>query len=156
MNYKTKLLFLDVDGVILDSLEVGYKGTAEVFVSEGITPPTQEKYHRDFDGHSAIGFYRSRGVKISSEEIWKRFLAYYDSHDHLVFQEVPEVLRSLSNSGVRLYFVTFGRSEDRVGTMFKKYGSVIFSKMVVSDMKERMSTSIKSSVTSISKQCMLR
>lgn len=122
MNYKTKLLFLDVDGVILDSLEVGYKGTAEVFVSEGITPPTQEEYHRDFDAHSAIGFYRSRGVKISSEEIWKRFLAYYDSHDHLVFQEVPEVLRSLSNSGVRLYFVTFGRSEDRVGTMFKKYG----------------------------------
>lgn len=122
MNYRTQVAFFDVDGVLLDSLEVGYKGTANVFVTEGITPPTQEEYFRGFDAHTAIDFYQSRGVKIPSEEIWRRFLEYYDSHDHPVFQEVPEVLRSLNDAGVRLFFVTFGRSEDRVHAMFKKYG----------------------------------
>ena len=121
MKNITKIVFFDVDGVILDSLEIGYQGTVSVFTYEGITPPSKHEYLTQFDARTSSTFYYSRGVKMSKDEIWEHFLKYFDSHEHSLFEEVYDVLQSIKKSGIKMYFVTFGRSKSRVISAFKKH-----------------------------------
>lgn len=122
MNYRTKVAFLDVDGVLNDSLPAAYKATVAVFEYCGVTPLSAEEHLREFDACNPVAHYRKRGITISDELIWEKWLEHFNQYDHSVFQEVPEVLRSLHQSGVMLFYVTFSRSKEKVFQTFRTAG----------------------------------
>ncbi len=122
MNYKTKLLFLDIDGVLKNSIPAAYKATVAVFEYCGVPPLTAEEHLREFDAHHPFAHYRKRGVTISNELIWEKWLEHFNQCNHSVFKEVPEVLQSLHNSGVKLFYVTFSRSKEKVFEVFRTAG----------------------------------
>lgn len=122
MNYETDILFFDVDGVLKDSIPAAYKATVAVFEYCGIPPLTAEEHLREFDARNPVAHYRKRGITISDELIWEKWLEHFNQYDHSVFEEVPEVLWSLHNSGVRLFYVTFSRSKEKVFQTFRTAG----------------------------------
>lgn len=122
MKYSTKVLLLDIDGVLVNSLTGAYLANVAIFQSLGLKPPTQEEYLFRFDAHNPMAYYRERGVTETEEWVWKKFLEHFNQHEHPIFEEVPEVLQSLHRSGIKLYYVTFGRSKAKVLNTFQKCG----------------------------------
>ncbi len=88
-------VLFDFDGTIFDSIPIAYRATCNIFADAQCAPPSFEEYmqhcHPPFEK-----FFRSRGVHLSEEELWKDFNRRVDRFNAAsFFADVAPMLATL-------------------------------------------------------------
>jgi len=110
----TRMLFLDVNGTVLDDWEPAFEALAAVLDHFGGERPTLETYIREVgqDGDYR-GFYRRRGIYESRDVLYKVFLPAYRAHAREIrlMPGVHDALRDIKQSGVEIHILTAARKD---------------------------------------------
>jgi len=110
----TRILFLDVNGTVIDDWAPAYEGLAAVLDHYGIERPTLETYiHEvgiDGDYHE---FYLRRGIYASRDALYKIFSPVYREHatEIQLMPGVHEALRAMKATGVEIHILTAARKD---------------------------------------------
>ena len=121
---KEKILILDADNTILNSMIQIYESVCTVFGSVDIMPPSLEEYSLTFSFPFGP-WYRGRGVNLSDEEIYRRYLKAYKEqngeYNPLFFQDALEMIHRLHSENYRFKIVT-ANSADNIVRVLKTHG----------------------------------
>jgi len=119
-----KAVLFDYDGVIADTMKDNAAAWQKAFEDSG-KQITEEEYYA-LEGLSPVAVARTLGAKkqLSAQAIAElpgKKAAYYRQHNAFrVYPEIPAILRSLSDVGMRLALVS-GASHERIREMTPQY-----------------------------------
>jgi phosphoglycolate phosphatase-like HAD superfamily hydrolase len=109
------VVLFDADGTLIDSMNEIFGAVCKVFESQGVVPPNYEDYLLNFRFPFG-GYYRSRGVNLSSEEILRIYLkAYHDENGEYnppFHPDAPPLIRWLHSMRVRCKIITANSTEN--------------------------------------------
>lgn len=104
---KRKAVIFDCDGTLVNSVPKSFQAVCKIFTDLGLPEPDFRDYFVKFHP-PPIGYYQSRGVNLSGEEIWRRYLEHADQAAAELFPDTLETLARLSENSGRLGIVCFG------------------------------------------------
>lgn len=109
-----QILFLDVNGTILDDWGVAFEALAVVLDHFGVPRPTIEEYVYEVgvDGDYR-GFYQRRGIHSSRAELYAMFLPAYKAHlqELRLMPGVHDALHKMKDAGTEIHILTAARKD---------------------------------------------
>ncbi|OHA84253.1 MAG: hypothetical protein A2408_00120 [Candidatus Yonathbacteria bacterium RIFOXYC1_FULL_52_10] len=109
-----KVLFLDLNGTVIDDWNPSYAGVRAIFDHYELPCPTLASFIRGVahtgDYH---GFYVQNGIDVSRDELYTLYIPAYHAHQDAIelVPGVHEALERIRNAGVEIHIVTAARKD---------------------------------------------
>lgn len=109
-----KILFLDLNGTVIDDWDSSYVGVQAIFKKYQTQCPSLDTYIRKValtgDYH---GFYIDNGVKATRDDLYEIYTPSYRKHagEAVVMPNVHDALEAIKSLGVEIHLLTAARKD---------------------------------------------